>query len=79
MTCYYHLREAPTALISTNQIVEEGTRIGYVGNTGYVIAVTGDGSHLHFEVKTGSSFDNTSVVTLYNSGTWENPLNYITH
>lgn len=79
MTCYYHLREAPTALISENQIVEEGTQIGYVGNTGYVVASTGDGSHLHFEVKTGSSFNNSTLATLYHSGTWVNPLSYINH
>ena len=50
MTCYYHLREAPTSLISADQYVAEGDLIGYVGNTGKVVAINGDGSHLHFEV-----------------------------
>lgn len=74
MTCYYHLREAPFTLIAEKQIVEEGKLIGYVGNTG-----NSTGPHLHFEVKIGSSFDNSTVVTLYHSGTWVNPMDYITH
>ena len=79
MTCYYHLREAPTSLISADQYVAEGDLIGYVGNTGKVVAINGDGSHLHFEVKTGTYFNNSTVQELYHSGIWVNPLNYITH
>ena len=44
-----------------------------------VVAINGDGSHLHFEVKMGTYFNNSTVQELYHSGIWVNPLNYITH
>ena len=52
---------------------------GLLNHTGKVVAINGDGSHLHFEVKTGTYFNNSTVQELYHSGIWVNPLNYITH
>lgn len=46
-TRYAHLERW---VVCVGQLVSRGQVIGYMGNTGNVIPVTGDGTHLHFEV-----------------------------
>lgn len=46
-TRYAHLDSAQVQL---GERVERGQIIGYMGNTGNVIPITGDGTHLHYEV-----------------------------
>ena len=36
--------------VTPGQVVRRGQVVGYMGNTGNVIAIHGDGTHLHFEV-----------------------------
>jgi murein DD-endopeptidase MepM/ murein hydrolase activator NlpD len=45
---YGHLSEF---IAQMGQVVEVGTKIGKIGNTGNVYSRTGDGSHLHYEIK----------------------------
>lgn len=37
--------------VSPGDYVTQGTIIGYMGNTGLVISLGGDGSHLHFDIR----------------------------
>ena len=46
VTLYAHLSRS---LVTTGQDVSQGQLIGYIGNTGHVIGITG--CHLHFEVR----------------------------
>ena len=57
-TCYGHLSKFN---VSAGQTVSRGQQIGVSGSTGI-----SSGPHLHFEVRTGSSYDSRT-----------NPLNYI--
>ena len=50
-TRYIHLKEKP--LVSTNQVVRQGLKIGYMGNTGT------DEVHLHFSVRFNNSGGST--------------------
>ena len=47
-TLYAHL---DTVNIRQGAYVDQGDIIGYIGNTGKVISLGGDGTHLHFEVR----------------------------
>lgn len=62
---YAHMCEI---LVTEDQQVQRGKILGYIGNTG-----ASDGEHLHFEIRTGSSFDSTltkvNPLTFY-SGSW---------
>lgn len=49
---YGHLNKITAKL---DQIVQVGDQIGEIGNTGNVVSSTGDGSHLHYEVKKGGA------------------------
>lgn len=59
-TCYGHLSQFK---VSKGQTVTRGQQIGVTGNTG-----VSSGPHLHFEVRTSSSYDSRV-----------NPLNYISN
>ena len=48
VTYYGHLSYSTVAV---GQYVTQGEIIGYMGNTGLVISLGGDGSHLHFDVR----------------------------
>lgn len=48
-TLYAHMKYG-TVTVKLGQIVEAGTVLGYMGNTGYAF-----GSHLHFEVRVNNS------------------------
>ena len=51
VTYYGHLS---TILVTPGQTVTAGEIIGYIGNTGYTIGITG--CHLHFEVRGANNF-----------------------
>ena len=57
---YAHLNDIAVA---TGQMVKMGDKIGSIGNTGNVVSTTGDGSHLHYEIKlNGKQIDPTQFV-----------------
>jgi len=60
-TQYAHLSRS---LVHEGQRVSAGQPIARVGNSGHVISRTGDGSHLHFEVRVGQ------VKTRTNPASW---------
>ncbi|QSX05423.1 peptidoglycan DD-metalloendopeptidase family protein [Sedimentibacter sp. zth1] len=61
---YAHMCEI---LVTNGQQVQRGKILGYIGNTG-----ASDGEHLHFEIRTGSSFSSLAKInplTFY-PGSW---------
>jgi len=57
---YAHMSEITCKL---NSVVKVGEKIGYSGNSGFVISLGGGGYHLHFGLK--------------KNGVWVDPLRYI--
>lgn len=58
--------------VRVGELVVVGQTIGKMGNTGKVVAITGDGSHVHWEVFTSTVID----PKLYGnaSNTYKNPM-----
>lgn len=59
----YIYAHASKLLVNVGEFVEQGQRIALVGNTGTVYSTTGDGTHLHFEIR--------------HNGVTVNPLHYL--
>jgi len=63
VTLYAHLNSFAKGL-TIGSTVTQGQIIGYMGNTGRVISLGGNGSHLHFDVR-----GTTNPLTKYRTGT----------
>ncbi|MEW6606238.1 MAG: M23 family metallopeptidase [bacterium] len=56
VTKYCHLKDKSWGTLKVGDTVKKGEKIAEGGNTGHVKSTTGDGSHLHFEVKKDGNF-----------------------